>query len=251
MIDIYICDDEEGTRKKIREEIEQKILIEDYDMQVAGEFSHPEELLKAAKQALRKRNVYFLDVKLEDETYDGFLLGRELRRTDPYGTIIFITGWESLAYRTFQYHLEAFDYIVKGEEGQQESVDRCLEALQIRLRAEGKEEVTDVYTVKAGESLKHIPVKEILFFETSAKAHHILLRTKDSRVDFVGNLNEIEAQMGERFIRLHRSYLVAINKIGEVDLKHNLVRVEGMECPLSRKMKSELLRKIGKADTKS
>ena len=43
-------------------------------------------------------------------------------------------------------------------------------------------------------------------------------------MDFVGNLNEIEGQMGERFIRTHRSYLVAVEKITEIDLKHNKVK---------------------------
>ena len=46
----------------------------------------------------------------------GFRLGRELRRRDPRGTLVYITSYEDLAWRTFQYHLEAFDYIVKGPE---------------------------------------------------------------------------------------------------------------------------------------
>ena len=39
----------------------------------------------------RRGGVYFLDVDLKDGAWDGFTLGRELRRRDPHGTLIYIT----------------------------------------------------------------------------------------------------------------------------------------------------------------
>ena len=46
MIDIYICDDEETARRQILEDIEKKILIEAYDMQVVSSTGDPKELLE-------------------------------------------------------------------------------------------------------------------------------------------------------------------------------------------------------------
>ena len=64
-------------------------------------------------------------------------------------------------------------------------------------------------------------------------------------MNFLGSLNELEIQLGEQFIRTHRAYLVAADKIEAVDLKHNKLWVGGQECLLSRAGKAELRRKTG------
>ena len=242
MIDIYLCDHDEPIRRRIEAALKQKILIEDYDMQIVCSTGAPENLLEHLKTG--GQNLYFLDVELHDTKYDGFLLGKEIRMLDPRGMLVYITSFQNLAYRTFQYHLEAFDYIVKCGGVQRESIDRCLEALHLRLKQEAQKDVDEIYSVKVGDTFKNVPVQDILFFETSQKGHHVILHTECSRMDFVGNLNEIEGQMGERFIRTHRSYLVAVEKITEIDLKHNKVKAGKQECLVSRKMKSALMERV-------
>ena len=111
MIPIYLCDDEEAVRHQIQTALEWKIFMENYDMKVVCAASAAQELLDAVEDG--RRGVYFLDVDLKDGAWDGFTLGRELRRRDPHGTLIYITSYGDLAWKTFQYHLEAFDYIVK------------------------------------------------------------------------------------------------------------------------------------------
>lgn len=244
MIAIYLCDDDDAVREQIQKEIDSKILIEDYDMRIAASEGNAETFLEIVRRAPQKRNIYFLDVDLKDENYDGFLLGKEIRRTDPHATLIYITSFENLAYRTFQYHLEAFDYIIKNPENQKESIDRCLESLCQRLQDEKQNDAVGVYSVKIGNTLKHVPIQDILYFETSSRAHHVILHTDYSRIDFVGDLNEIEQQMGNAFIRTHRSYLAAVDKITEIDLKHGKAKVGQQECLVSRNMKSAVLKRI-------
>ena len=114
MIGIYLCDDEDSVRHQIQTALEWKIIVANYDMEVVCSAAKAQELLDAVEDS--KQGVYFLDVDLKDEEWDGFRLGRELRRRDPRGTLVYITSYEDLAWHTFQYHLEAFDYIVKGPE---------------------------------------------------------------------------------------------------------------------------------------
>ena len=59
-------------------------------------------------------------------------------------------------------------------------------------------------------------------------------------MDFLGSLGELEIQLGERFLRTHRAYLVAVDKIEETDLKHNKLWVGGHACLLSRAGKAAL-----------
>ena len=236
MIQIYLCDDDESVLHQIKTALEWKIFMEDYDMEVALAAAGPQALLEAVRDG--SRSVYFLDVDLKDGTWDGFTLGRELRRRDPHGTLIYITSYGDLAWRTFQYHLEAFDYIVKEGERTGSSAARCLEAVHARLLCE-RRDPAQVFSLRAGERTLHVPLDQILFFETAPKAHHVYLHTADSR------LNELEAQLGGRFVRVHRAYLAAWDKLQAVDWKGSRVRVGDRECPLSRAGKAALRKKLG------
>lgn len=242
MIRIYLCDDEEAVRRQLKTALEGKIFAEDYDMEVACAAGSARELLDAAEDG--SRGVYFLDVDLKDGAWDGFTLGRELRRRDPHGTLIYITGYGDLAWRTFQYHLEAFDYIVKEREQTGPAAARCLEAVHARLLAE-RRDPAEIFSLRTVDETRHVPLAEILFFETAPRAHHVFLHTAHSRMDFVGSLSELEGALGERFVRVHRAYLAAADKIEAVDWKGNRVRVGGRECLLSRAGKAVLKKKAG------
>lgn len=240
MIGIYLCDDEDAVRHQIQTALERKILIENYDMKILCSTANAQKLLDAVENG--KQGIYFLDVELKDGNWDGFQLGRELRRRDPHGTLVYITSYGDLAWRTFQYHLEAFDYIIKQPEQIGPSAAQCLEEIHAHLLAE-RRNPAETFTLRTGDMVRHIPLCNILFFETASTPHHILLHTSKSRMDFLGSLTELEAQLGDRFIRTHRAYLVAADKIETVDLKHNKLRVGGRECLLSRAGKSELRKK--------
>ena len=47
-------------------------------------------------------------------------------------------------------------------------------------------------------------------------------------------------ELGGRFVRVHRAFLAAADKIEAVEWKKNRVRVGGQECLLSRAGKAEL-----------
>lgn len=242
MIQIYLCDDEESVCHQLKTALEWKICMENYDMRVVCVVSTARELLATAKD--NSRSVYFLDVDLKDGEWDGFTLGRELRRRDPHGTLVYITSYGDLAWKTFQYHLEAFDYIVKEGNQTGPAAARCLEAVYDRLLDERRDPV-EVFSLRTGEETRHIPLEDILFFETAPKSHHVYLHTADSRLDFVGSLNELEKELGERFIRVHRAYLAAWDKIEAVDGKGNKIRVGSRTCLLSRAGKAELRKRLG------
>ena len=185
-----------------------------------------------------------MDVELKDEEWDGFLLGQELRRRDPHGTLVYITSYGDLAWRTFQYHLEAFDYIVKEPEQIGPSASQCLSEIHLRLLAQ-RQAPAEMFTLRTGDTVRHVPLRNILFFETASIPHHVLLHTSNGRMDFLGSLNELENRLGNRFIRTHRAYLVAADKIETVDLKHNKLWVGSHECLLSRAGKAELRKRMG------
>ena len=165
MIGIYLCDDEDAARHQIQTALEWKILVENYDMKVVCSAANARELLAAAQG--ERHGIYFLDVELKDGEWDGFRLGQELRRRDPHGTLVYITSYGDLAWRTFQYHLEAFDYIIKVPEQIGPSVSQCLGEIQLHLLAERKDPA-EMFTLRTGETVRHVPLRDILFFETAS-----------------------------------------------------------------------------------
>ena len=242
MIGIYLCDDEGAIRCQIQTALEKKIVVENYDMNIVCSTANAQELLNTVENG--KQGIYFLDVDLKDRDWDGFRLGCEIRRRDPHGTLIFITSYGDLAWRTFQYHLEAFDYIVKGTSPVGASAARCLDEIYTRLLA-ARQGPAETFTLRTGDIVRHVPLCDILFFETASTPHHVFLHTSGSRMDFLGSLAELEMQLGEPFIRTHRAYLVAADKIEAIDLKHNRLWVGGQECLLSRTGKAALRKKLG------
>lgn len=161
MIGIYICDDDDAVRHQIQTALEWKIFVENYDMKVVCSAASAKELLTAAEN--EKRGIYFLDVELKDREWDGFRLGQELRWRDPYSTLVYITSYGDLAWRTFQYHLEAFDYIVKEPEQIGPSAAQCLAEIYMRLLTE-RQDPAERFTLRTGETVCHVPLDDILFF---------------------------------------------------------------------------------------
>lgn len=243
MLPIYICEDEEDIREAQRECLEKQILIQGYDMEIALCSGRPREILEAVKAA-PGRGIYFLDVELKGEEMDGFALGREIRKQDPRGFLIYVTAYGNLAFETFRYHLEALDYIVKESRGKmEEGLRKSLSVVTERMRAE-QGDCREFFSVKVMDSIKHVLIDEIMFFE-AAPPHRIILHGVNDRFDFIGSLREMEGQLGERFLRAHRGYLVNVEQIAELDLKSKEIRMKnGERCLFARNMKGALLERM-------
>jgi len=244
MLPVYICEDDDTIRTALKEYLEKQIMMEGYDMEIALCSGHPEEIIKAVKESLG-RGIYFLDIELKGEPMDGFGLGQEIRKLDSRGFLVYVTAFKDLAFETFRYHLEALDYIVKGNPGKLKAgIRRCLEIITERMRKE-KGEAREFFSVKVMDVVRHIPVDEIVFFETTGRTHRIELHGLNDRLDFIGSMQELEEKLGGRFLRVHRAYLVNVEQIAELDLKDREIRMKnGEKCLFSRGMKGVLLDKM-------
>lgn len=244
MLPVYICEDDEKIRAAQKEYLRKLILIEGYDMEIALCSGRPEEIIRAVRES-PGRGIYFLDIELKGEPMDGFGLGQEIRKLDSRGFLIYVTAFQDLAFETFRYHLEALDYIVKGNPRKmQEGIRRCLEIITERMRKEEGEE-REFFSVKVMDVVRHIPVDEIVFFETAGRTHRIELHAVNDRMDFIGSMQDLEEKFGKRFLRVHRSYLVNVEQIAQLDLKdREILMKNGEKCIFSRSMKGTLLERL-------
>ena len=244
MLPVYICEDDAMIRAAQKEYLRKQILMEGYDMEIALCSGHPEEIIRAVRES-PGRGIYFLDIELKGEPMDGFGLGQEIRRLDSRGFLIYVTAFQDLAFETFRYHLEALDYIVKGNPRKmQEGIRHCLKVITERMRREEGEE-REFFSVKVMDVVRHIPVDEIVFFETAGRTHRIELHAVNDRMDFIGSMQDLEEKFGKGFLRVHRAYLVNVEQIAQLDLKsREILMKNGEKCIFSRNMKGTLLERL-------
>ena len=99
------------------------------------------------------------------------------------------------------------------------------------------------FTVKFMDTVRHIPVDDILYFETGGKSHRIILHGIKGNIDFTGSIRELQKSLGKQFLRVHRAYLANVSHIRELDVRDKkIVFTNGEECFFSRKVKNELFR---------
>ena len=66
MLNVFICDDEKEILDFISKEIENQIIIQNYDMKIISSTINPKNLIDNLKKSQSKRNLYFLDVEFKN-----------------------------------------------------------------------------------------------------------------------------------------------------------------------------------------
>ncbi len=111
MLNIFVCEDDTIQRQTIVQIIQNTVLIEELDMQLVLDTKDPYVLLEKVR-ASHNTGIYFLDIDL-GSNMNGLKLAQQIRLSDPRGFIIFITAHSELSFMTFQYRVEAMDFILK------------------------------------------------------------------------------------------------------------------------------------------
>ncbi|GCF93375.1 DNA-binding response regulator [Enterococcus florum] len=233
MVPIYICDDVKETRDYLKSILSNLIMIHAYDMEIVLVTGDPEAVIQH-RESHHLRSIYFFDVDLADERYNGFTLAKQIRELDTRGFLIFITTHEELIFETFKYRLEAMSYLYKDRpEKLNKQIKECLEEVHhLLLKEDG--EMRRYYTVKVADSSYQIPIDEILFFETVG-SHRVVLHTENRLLEFRGELKKIEQQLPKDFVKIHRSYIIQKEKIVQVNYSDNTVIMkDGSVCLMSR-----------------
>ncbi|WPC43940.1 LytTR family DNA-binding domain-containing protein [Clostridium sp. JS66] len=235
MIKIYICEDIEEHRNRIRRIVKDIILEEELDMTIEIASPNPMEVLNKAKENDKDISLYFLDVGLNSDI-NGITLASKIREFDEKGFIVFVTTHGEMSYLTFTYKVEAMDYIIKDDySNMAERIKQCiLETKKRYLKSD--EDDGEIFTIRKEDKVINVKYKDILFFETSDTIHKIILHAINRQVEFYGKMKDIEETLDERFIRFHRAYLVNKDNISEVDKKNRIIHmINGEICYSSAK----------------
>jgi DNA-binding LytR/AlgR family response regulator len=233
LINCIIIDDEPLARKGLRE------YITDIDfLNLVGEFEHP---LKATA-ALSEGNVHllFLDIQMPKITGVEFL--KTMHKPPP---VIFTTAFPQYALDGFD--LNALDYLVKPISFERffKAALKAKEYYEMRqtnaAELAGEKERNEYFFIKADSKLVKIFFEDILFVE--ALQNYVTIHTADRKYITYLTFRSVEEYLpADRFIKCHKSYIVAASKITSIE--GNDIRVGAHHIPISRNNKDEVMEKL-------
>jgi two-component system response regulator AgrA len=237
---IIICEDNVNQRKEVESIITNE--IKSFDFELILSTGNPHDVINHINNSTDSF-IYFLDVDLNSDL-NGFQLAQLIRTHDPNGYIIFLTGHAELTLFTFQYKVQALDYIVKGDLNiLKVKIADCFNAINNTLNAT-KMKINNKISIDVGNNIIFLEFKDILFFETAGKEHKISVHTLSGQTEFYGTLKNIETTISTDFYKVHRSYLVNTKKIKSIDKSRMVIEmINGEMCYVSLRYLRGLLTK--------
>jgi two-component system LytT family response regulator len=166
-----------------------------------------------ALEYLQRENIdlIFLDIKMPD--ISGIDLFSSLRKKP---LVIFTTAYSEHAVASFE--LDAVDYLLKPF-SLARFIKGCNKAFELYNFRNDSQKADHLY-IKAGYEQIKVLFDDILYLEAAGNYVNFVLKegTVLSRSTFNEAVNQLPS---EKFVRVHRSYVVAANKVDKVE-KHQV-----------------------------
>lgn len=205
-----IVDDDEFDQMVLKTELQQYEYIK-----ILGSYNSP---LTAISPIMRyKPDILFLDIDMPEINGIDFV-----KSITDLGTInVFITSHPEFAIQGFQ--LQVFDFILKPLD--HDRLERCIERIVDFKMLKGKAEAYDVLfekekiSFKEGHQIVNINANDVIYLEAYGDYTKIVTE-KDSYLTLATLSNFMESLPIGKFMRIHRSYVVAINKVRRLRQKN-------------------------------
>ena len=228
-----IVDDEELARQLLRE-----YLHAAQGVDVIAECANGFEAVKAISE--RKPDLVFLDVQMPK--LDGFEV---LELMDREVAVIFVTAYDQYAMKAFDAH--AVDYLLKPfaqdrlltalERARQRLGQKLPPPTELSREARPPQQHLHRIVVKDGARVHIIPVEALDYAE--AQDDYVSLHSQRKSYLKQQTISSLEAGLDpERFVRIHRSVIVNLERIAKIEpyAKDSRVAVlsDGTQLPVSR-----------------
>lgn len=225
MINTIIVDDE-----PLAIEILETYLKDYEDFELIGSCKNALEANKLLKE--NKVDVMFLDIQMPQLNGIEFL-----KILDNPPLVVFTTAFKEYALEGFE--LDALDYLLKPI-----SKERFAKAVE-RIRSDvGKtsEAFEESIFVKSDKKLHRIFYDEIYFIE--GLKDYVIIKTAKSRIVTLQTMKSLETKLPQQiFRRIHRSYIINLDKIQSVIGNYVEIEINGQKSklPIGKIYRDDLL----------
>lgn len=237
LLRVVIVDDEEPARLALRAELSAMP-----DVAIVAECAHGFDAVKTVAEV--HPDVVLLDVQMPK--LDGFEV---LELIGPDVPVVFVTAYDEYALKAFEVH--AVDYLLKPvmPERLATALDRVRErvrsaeapaaptAATLRATARKPGEFLERVVIRDGAHVHVVPVEKIDYVE--AQDDYVAFRTGGKLLLKEQTMTDVEASLDpKRFVRIHRSYVLNVERLARVELYAKDSRVailaDGSKLPVSR-----------------
>lgn len=252
-LNVLIADDEPLARERLRD-----LLTTDAEIGAITEARNGSETVERILEDAP--DVLFLDVQMPHLSGLQVLETLNAENLQKIGAIIFVTAYDEHALRAFDFH--ALDYLLKpfARERFFEAFERA--KAQIRLQNQGAEigKIKDLiqnlanerkakplewFTVKKNERIALHRAADVRHIEASA--NYAVLQFEKERETIRDTMDNLERSLDPQiFIRIHRSTIVNVNFIKEVQTwfqnEYRIVMKNGREFTLTSRYRDAFMK---------
>lgn len=225
MIKTIIVDDE-----PLAQEIIETYLKDYEDFEVVALCNNAMEANKVLKE--NKIDVMFLDIQMPQLSGIDFL-----RILDHPPLVVFTTAFKEYALEGFE--LEALDYLLKPIS--KERFHKAIEKIR-QEKVEEPEVFENSIFVKSDKKLHRLFYEEIYYIE--GLKDYVIIKTENSRIVTLQTMKSLEEKLPQNiFKRIHRSYIINLNKIKSVIANDVEIMIGGEKAklPIGKNYKDDLL----------
>ncbi len=234
MISCIIVEDELPAREELK-----FFLNEEKEIKLIAEFDNPLDTLTFLKN--NTTDVIFLDINMPD--MNGISLGKIITKIYPNIKIVFITAYKDYAVDAFE--IKAFDYLLKPySENRIRSLLKSLVNIKTEVTSSIKNNNLKKITVNIDEKLYVLSLDDIDYIEAAEK-ETLIFSNQKKYISKVKISKWEEMLLGNNFYRCHRSFIINLDKITEIEQWFNsswIVKIKNYTTtiPVSRNNIKEL-----------
>ena len=229
MLNFVLCDDNLLVLDRLSSMFESIFLNNNYDAHIVFKSGNSSEILDYISK--NHTDVLVLDINLKSDI-SGLELAEKIRETNKNMYFIFITG--HLEYSMLAYKVKTFDYLAKP------ITKERLEETLVRL-------FNDLYNSPKSyiniDSKQFVEQSDILFIKRDGMK--LVFYTKSKIYTAYNSFSKLEGCLPDNFIRCHKSYIVNVNNISNLDITTNTIFFENnQKCYIGPKYKNDFLEVI-------
>jgi two-component system LytT family response regulator len=202
-----IIDDEPLARRKLS-----RLLSCEPDFELVGECADGSAALHAIRE--QRPGLLFLDVQMPGLT--GFQVLQSLEGPGS-PAVVFVTAHDQFAVRAFE--AQAIDYLLKPF--RRDRFQCTLQRIRMALAARASQPppvvtpLPEQLVVKSRDRFVFVRLDQLDYVR--AAANYVHLHVGSDRYEVRGRIGDLQAQLPtERFVRVHRSYIVNLNAVHEL-----------------------------------
>ena len=228
-----IVDDEQLARQLLKEFVS-KIP----NLELKGMCKNPLEAMDVIQS--EHIDIMFLDIQMPELTGVEFI-----KTLQQKPAIIFTTAYSEYALEGYQ--LDVIDYLVKPFPLDRfiKATNKAIEYIDLKRSAEknsqGKGMDSNYVLLHADHKIYKVNLNDIQYIE--GLKEYVSYFTREKRIIVLQSLKSIEETLpSNKFIRVHRSYIVPIEKIKTLD--GNQVQIGDKLIPIGRSYKDDVLKRV-------